>query len=147
MTVRILSVDDSGMVRKAVRRAFAPFQCEVVEAENGQVALDSARETPPDLIVLDYNMPVMNGLEMLVALRADPQLKRTKVIMLTANSNPETIAAVGKLAVRDYITKPFEGETLVTKAARLVALVPKAVEPTPPPAAEATPPATPTSSA
>jgi two-component system cell cycle response regulator len=128
MTLRILSVDDSGMVRKAVRRAFTPFACDVVEAENGQIALDSARQTPPDLIVLDYNMPVMNGLEMLVAMRADPQLKRTKVIMLTANSNPETIAAVGRLGVRDYITKPFESETLVTKAARLVPLVPKTEE-------------------
>jgi len=136
MTVRILSVDDSGMVRKAVRRAFAPFICDVVEAENGQLALDSARETPPDLIVLDYNMPVMNGLEMLVALRADPQLKRTKVMMLTANSNPETIAAVGKLGVRDYITKPFEAAGLISKAARLVPLVPK---PEAPASASATP--------
>lgn len=142
MSVRILSVDDSGMVRKAVRRAFAPFACDVVEAENGQIALESARQTPPDLIVLDYNMPVMNGLEMLVALRADPQLKRTKVIMLTANSNPETVASVGKLGVRDYITKPFEAETLVTKAARLVSLVPKAEEPPISPS-DAAPPAAP----
>jgi two-component system cell cycle response regulator len=145
MSVRILSVDDSGMVRKAVRRAFAPFACEVLEAENGQIALESARQTPPDLIVLDYNMPVMNGLEMLVALRADPQLKRTKVIMLTANSNPETVASVGKLGVRDYITKPFEAETLVTKAARLVSLVPIAsdAEAQKPAPAESTPPASP----
>ena len=139
MSVRILSVDDSGMVRKAVRRAFAPFACDVVEAENGQIALESAGQTPPDLIVLDYNMPVMNGLEMLVALRADPQLKRTKVIMLTANSNPETVAAVGRLGVRDYITKPFEAETLVTKAARLVSLVPKAEAPAPATSDTATP--------
>jgi len=125
MTLRILSVDDSSMVRKAVRRAFAGFACEVVEAENGQLALDAARRYPPDLIVLDYNMPVMDGLEMLRALRADRALKRTKVIMLTANSNPETVATVARLGVRDYITKPFEAEALLTKAARLIALVPR----------------------
>jgi CheY-like chemotaxis protein len=124
MTLRILSVDDSSMVRKAVRRAFAGFACEVNEAENGQLALDAARMHPPDLIVLDYNMPVMDGLEMLRALRADDALKRTKVIMLTANANPETVAAVARLGVRDYITKPFEAEALLTKAARLIALVP-----------------------
>ncbi len=123
MTLRILSVDDSSMVRKAVLRAFSGFACEVNEAENGQLALDAARLHPPDLIVLDYNMPVMDGLEMLRALRADDALKRTKVIMLTANANPETVAAVARLGVRDYITKPFEAEALLTKAARLIALV------------------------
>jgi CheY-like chemotaxis protein len=125
MSLNILSVDDSGMVRKAVRRAFASYACEVSEAENGQLALDAARLNPPDLIVLDFNMPVMDGLEMLRALRADDALKRTKVIMLTANSNPETVAAVARLGVRDYITKPFEAEALLTKAARLIALVPR----------------------
>ncbi|CAM8638340.1 CheY FOG, CheY-like receiver [Comamonadaceae bacterium] len=125
MTPRILSVDDSSMVRRAVRRAFACYACEVNEAENGQLALDAARLSPPDLIVLDYNMPVMDGLEMLRALRVDQALKRTKVIMLTANTNPETVAAVARLGVRDYITKPFEAEALLTKAARLIALVPR----------------------
>jgi two-component system cell cycle response regulator len=55
-------------------------------------------------------------------------LKGTKVIMLTANSNPETVTAVARLGVREYITKPFQDEQLLAKAARLVALVPKAAE-------------------
>jgi two-component system cell cycle response regulator len=77
---------------------------------------------------MDCNMPVMDGVEMLKQLRADESLKGTKVIMLTANSNPETVTAVARLGVREYITKPFQEDQLLAKAARLVALVPKATE-------------------
>jgi two-component system cell cycle response regulator len=126
MNPTILSVDDSSLVRRAVSRAFARFECTVIEAENGQVGLQQTRDHRPDLIVLDYNMPVMDGVEMLKQLRADDALKATKVIMLTANSNPETVTAVARLGVREYITKPFQEDQLLAKAARLVALVPKA---------------------
>lgn len=126
MNPTILSVDDSSLVRRAVSRAFARFECTVIEAENGEVGLQQTRDHRPDLIVLDYNMPVMDGVEMLKQLRADDGLKATKVIMLTANSNPETVTAVARLGVREYITKPFQEDQLLAKAARLVALVPKA---------------------
>jgi two-component system cell cycle response regulator len=128
MNPTILSVDDSSLVRRAVSRAFARFECTIIEAENGEVGLHQTRQHKPDLIVLDYNMPVMDGVEMLKQLRADESLKGTKVIMLTANSNPETVTAVARLGVREYITKPFQDEQLLAKAARLVALVPKATE-------------------
>ena len=125
MNPKILSVDDSGLVRKAVSRVFSRFECTMLEAENGEIGLQQTLEHRPDLIILDYNMPVMDGVEMLKRLRADESLKKTKVIMLTANSNPETIATVARLGVRDYITKPFVDEQLLAKAARLVTLVPK----------------------
>ncbi len=126
MNPKILSVDDSSLVRRAVARAFARFECTIIEAENGEVGLQQVREHRPDLVVLDYNMPVMDGVEMLKQLRADDALKGTKVIMLTANSNPETVTAVARLGVREYITKPFQEDQLLSKAIRLVALVPRA---------------------
>ena len=126
MNPTILSVDDSSLVRRAVARAFARFECTIIEAENGEVGLQQVREHRPDLVVLDYNMPVMDGVEMLKHLRADVALKGTKVIMLTANSNPETVTAVARLGVREYITKPFQEDQLLSKATRLVALVPRA---------------------
>ena len=125
MNPKILSVDDSGLVRKAVSRVFSRFECTMIEAEDGEVGLQRVAEHRPDLIILDYNMPVLDGVEMLKRLRADEALKKTKVIMLTANSNPETIATVARLGVRDYITKPFVDEQLLAKAARLITLVPK----------------------
>jgi len=128
MTPKILSVDDSGLIRKAVARAFAKFETIIIQAENGEIGLQQAREHRPDLIVLDVNMPVMDGLEMLRQLRADPALKPTKVIMLTANSNPETVSSVARLGVREYVIKPFEEGDLVAKAGRLIGLIPKATE-------------------
>jgi two-component system cell cycle response regulator len=128
MNPKILSVDDSSLVRKAVARVFSRFECTVIEAENGEIGLQQTAEHRPDLIILDYNMPVMDGVEMLQRLRADESLKKTRVIMLTANSNPETVATVAKLGVRDYITKPFLDEQLLAKAARQVTLVPRAAE-------------------
>jgi two-component system cell cycle response regulator len=128
MIPKILSVDDSSLVRKAVARVFSRFECIVIEAENGQVGLEQTAAERPDLIILDYNMPVMDGVEMLKHLRSDETLKKTKVIMLTANSNPETVATVAKLGVRDYVTKPFTDDQLLAKAARQVTLVPKAAE-------------------
>ena len=84
----------------------------------------AAREKP-DLIFLDYNMPVMDGVTMLRRLRDNAELKRTPVIMLTAESGAENIATVARLGVRDYITKPFDEDLLLAKTARVVSLVPR----------------------
>ena len=73
-----------------------------------------------------YNMPVLDGIGMLRRLRDNPETKRLPVIMLTANSSPETIATVARLGVRDYITKPFDDAMLVSKVAKVVSLVPRA---------------------
>jgi len=69
----------------------------------------------PDLILLDTNMPVMNGRQMLEHLRANPELKGIPVIMLTALCEPQDIAAASALGVSDYITKPFDFTELMEK--------------------------------
>ena len=84
------------------------------------------REHRPDLVLLDYNMPVLDGLGMLRELRADPEIARTNVIMLTANTAPQALAAVARLGVRDYVVKPHDGPVLLAKVARLITLIPRA---------------------
>ncbi len=126
MPPKILSVDDSKTIRVLLGRVFRPFECEMLEAANGEEGLAVAARERPDLIILDYNMPVMDGIAMLQNLRANPELKRTPVIMLTADSSPEKIAIVARLGVRDYIIKPFQDDKLLAKAARLIPLVPRA---------------------
>ena len=84
MSPKILSVDDSKAVRKLLARMFSPFDCELCEAANGEEGLAVAAREIPDLIILDYNMPVMDGVSMLRKLRENANLKRTPVIMLTA---------------------------------------------------------------
>src|SRR5262249_21035897 len=123
MRPKILSVDDSKTVRASLSRLFSPFACELCEAVNGQEGLEVAARERPDLIILDYNMPVMNGVSMLQRLREDAELRRTPVIMLTSESSAENIATVARLGVRDYVTKPFDEELLLTKAARVVSLI------------------------
>ena len=123
MSPKILSVDDSKAVRKLLARMFRPFDCELCEAANGEEGLAVAAREMPDLIILDYNMPVMDGVSMLRRLRENADLRRTPVIMLTAESSVENIATVARLGVRDYVTKPFNEELLLAKAGRAVPLV------------------------
>ena len=115
MSIKILTVDDSKTVRLIVAKAFKTFDCTVLEADNGMAGLAMATREKPDLILLDYTMPVMDGFEALARLRSDPDLKATPVIMLTAEAGRETVVKIAKLGVRDYLIKPFKGELLVER--------------------------------
>jgi len=125
MTPRILSVDDSKTIRLVLARLFRPFDCELLEAANGEEGLAVAIREKPDLIILDYNMPVMDGAEMLRRLRGEAGLRRSPVMVLTAQSSPESIATMARLGVRDYVTKPFRDEELLAKVGRIIPLVPR----------------------
>jgi CheY-like chemotaxis protein len=122
MTPKILSVDDSKTIRMLLKRLFSPFVCELFEAGDGQEGLDLVIREKPDLIILDYNMPVMDGVTMLRQMRENPEFKRLPVIMLTAEASPETIAKVARLGVRDYVTKPFDSDQLLDKVTRALVL-------------------------
>ncbi len=119
---KILSVDDSRTMRLMIKRAFRNFQCELFEAADGAEGLAAALANKPDLIVLDYNMPVMDGVTMLRNMRENAELKRTPVIMLSAEDSNEVISTVARLGVRDYIIKPFEDENLLSKVTRIINL-------------------------
>ena len=119
---KILSVDDSRTMHMMVKRAFRNFQCELFEAADGAEGLAAAVANKPDLIVLDYNMPVMDGVTMLRNMRENAELKRTPVIMLSAEDSNEVISTVARLGVRDYIIKPFEDENLLSKVNRIINL-------------------------
>jgi DNA-binding response OmpR family regulator len=106
--MKILIVDDEADLISTVQYRLKFAECDVVTASNGQEGLEKAAAEKPDLILLDTNMPVMNGHEMLERLRADPDLKDIPVIMLTARCEPQDIAAASALGVSDYMTKPFD---------------------------------------
>ncbi len=126
MTPKILSVDDSKTIRLSLARLFARFACEWREAVNGEEGLAAAIQATPDLILSDWNMPVMDGITMVRRLRENPALKRTPVIMLTTESGPEYIATAARLGVRDYLIKPFREEELLAKVGRIIPLIPRA---------------------
>jgi len=122
---KILTVDDSKTVRRILASLFAPFGCAVCEAANGEEGLTVAALEKPDLILLDYNMPVMDGLTMLQRLREEVTLRHTPVILLTAETGVKNISAAARLGARDYVTKPFQEEVLLAKVARVIPLGPR----------------------
>lgn len=126
MRNKVLTVDDSKTVRIIVRKAFKSFDCEILEASNGVEGLAIAAKDMPDLILLDVTMPVMDGVEMLTKLKADPQLRAIPVMMLTAEGGREHVLKIAKIGVRDYIVKPFKEDMLVDKAGRIIDLKPLA---------------------
>ncbi len=123
MPIKVLNVDDSKMVHVMVGKALAPYDCELLEANNGEEGLATAAREKPGLILLDITMPIMDGKTMLARLRDDPELKAIPVVMLTAESGRENVLELAKLGVRDYLVKPFKGDQLVEKIKRIIALV------------------------
>jgi two-component system cell cycle response regulator len=112
---KILLVDDQPDLLSTVEYRLRFAGCEVVTASNGQEGLAKAASEHPDLILLDKNMPIMNGQEMLERLRADPSLKSIPVIMLTAQCESQDIAGASALGISDYVTKPFDFTQLMDK--------------------------------
>ena len=125
MATKILTVDDSKTIRLIVIRAFKEFDCEIYEAANGVEGLVAASRERPDVIILDYTMPMMDGGEMLAKLKSNPDLKNIPVVMLTAEAGRETVFKLAKLGVRDYCVKPFREDVVVEKVSRIVKLHPK----------------------
>jgi two-component system cell cycle response regulator len=124
MRYKILTVDDSKTVRIIVRKAFKTYDCEILEAGNGVEGLALAAKENPDLILLDVTMPVMDGVEMLTKLKADPALKGIPVMMLTAEGGRDNVLKIAKIGVRDYLVKPFKEDVLIEKAGRVIDLKP-----------------------
>jgi two-component system alkaline phosphatase synthesis response regulator PhoP len=113
--LKVLVVDDEPDLVSTVEYRLKFANCQVVTASNGQEGLERAAAEKPDLILLDTNMPGMNGHEMLECLRTDPDLKHIPVIMLTARCEPQDIAAASARGVCDYVTKPFDFAQLMSK--------------------------------
>ncbi len=112
---RILIVDDEPDLVSTIQCRLEWCHCQVTTAANGKDGLEKAAQEKPDLILLDTDMPVMDGQEMLRQLRKDPNLKDTPVIMCTALCEAEDIAKVSAYGVADYVTKPFDFTDLMEK--------------------------------
>jgi two-component system cell cycle response regulator len=126
MSTTLLAIDDCKITRQTVVVALRGYDCTVLEADDGVTGLAVASRERPDVILLDYKMPVMDGSEALARLRLDPDLKNTPVVMLTAESGRDVVTRIAKLGVSDYLLKPLQKGMLVEKLSRLVTLRAKA---------------------
>ncbi len=115
--MKLLVVDDSMVMRRILGSAAAVLGAECVEAGDGVQALARLEADPAgfNLVCLDWNMPVMGGLEFLGRLRADPRWKEIPVLMVTTEGSRESIIAALKAGATGYLTKPFNQQDLQSK--------------------------------
>ncbi len=103
-----LIVDDSKIVRKVSRAIIEPMGYAIFEAENGQEALDIALVTPIQVVMLDWNMPVMNGMEFLLKLRAAEGIEQPQVIFCTTENEMTKIIEAMQSGANEYVMKPYD---------------------------------------
>jgi two-component system chemotaxis response regulator CheY len=110
-----LVVDDSSFIRKIAKQILDGMGFEVTEAKDGAQALERCQEQLPDLILLDWNMPVMSGLEFLNKLRKMPDGDKPQVVFCTTENTKERIMTALEAGATEYIMKPFDQEIIRTK--------------------------------
>jgi two-component system, chemotaxis family, chemotaxis protein CheY len=119
-SMKIMVVDDMSTMRRIVKNLLKQLGfANVDEAENGQEALIKLRADKFGFVVSDWNMPVMSGIQLLKAIRADEALKAIPVLMVTAEAQKENIIEAVQAGVSNYVVKPFTAEILQEKMAKI----------------------------
>ncbi len=117
----VLIVDDFLTMRRIVRKILRDLDFQnIIEAEDGSAALEVLKTNKVDLIVSDWNMPKMTGLELLKAVRADEKTKHLPFLMVTAEAQKENIFEAVQAKVSNYIVKPFTAATLEEKLGKII---------------------------
>lgn len=110
-----LLVDDSRVIRKVARHILESLHLTVEEASDGREALEMCDANMPDVVLLDWNMPIMNGLEFLKQLSLRHLARRPKVIFCTTENGLDYVRAAVDAGADEYVMKPFDRETLESK--------------------------------
>lgn len=117
---KILAVDDSKSMRQMVTMSLTSAGHQVVEAEDGAAALSIAKQDQFDVVVTDINMPNMNGIELITALRALPNYKFTPILCLTTESSGDMKVKGKDAGATGWIVKPFSPEKLLSVISRVI---------------------------
>lgn len=119
-SIRILVVDDFPTMRRIIRNLLKELGFNnVEEAEDGAAGLEKARDGSFQFVISDWNMPNMDGLSMLQAIRADAAIGKTPVLMVTAEAKKENIIAAAQAGANGYVVKPFTAATLDEKITKI----------------------------
>jgi two-component system chemotaxis response regulator CheY len=110
-----LVVDDSSVIRKVARRILEGLEFQIAEAENGEEAVENCRRSMPDAILLDWNMPKMDGYDFLRELRRLPGGDKPKVVFCTTENDVAHIARALHAGANEYIMKPFDKDIVEAK--------------------------------
>ena len=118
--MKFLVLDDFSTMRRIVRNLLKELgYSNVDEAEDGAMALSKLKNEQFDFVISDWNMPVMNGLDMLKSIRADASLAKLPVLMVTAEAKKENIIAAAQAGANGYVVKPFTAATLDEKLGKI----------------------------
>ena len=122
LNMKVLIVDDFATMRRILKNIMKQIGfSNLTEAENGKNALKILKGETIDLVLCDWNMPEMPGIDLLNAVRGDDQLKKTPFVMVTAEAQKENILEAVKAGVSSYIVKPFTAETVEEKLKKVFA--------------------------
>lgn len=116
---RVLVVDDSPVIRQQVGAALTQVGFEMIEATDGMQGVEALRQNEVAVVVCDINMPLMNGLEMLEAIKAQSIKPKVPVIMLTTEGQPAQIQRAKAAGAKGWMVKPFKAETLAAIVQKL----------------------------
>ena len=117
---KVLVVDDEPFICRSLSFVLRKQDYEVSEARNGEDALELIRKIRPDLVFMDVMMPKMNGFDVTRAVKSDPELKSTKIILLTARGQVADRAIGVEAGADDYMTKPFSPTNILERAKMLL---------------------------
>jgi len=122
--IKVLVVDDMSTMRRILKNVLRQIGfSDIIEAENGQDALKKLKGGDFGLVVSDWNMPVMQGIDLLRAIRADSELKTLPFLMVTGESQKENLIEAVQVGVNSYVVKPFTAEVLQGKLEKMFANV------------------------
>lgn len=124
--MRALIIDDSRAMRRIIARILEQLGFETLEAENGRHALELLDDVVPELACVDWNMPVMNGLDFVYAVRAQVRLRPITLMMVTTESEHSQIVRALAAGAHEYLIKPFTAEAMREKL-HLLGLLPEGV--------------------
>lgn len=114
--MQALIIDDSRAMRQILRRMIEPLGFEIFEAENGRQGLIRLEGmTRAELVLVDWNMPEMNGIDLVKSVRANPQYSHLKLVMVTTETEPTKMASALMAGVDEFLMKPFTRDMLLDK--------------------------------
>jgi DNA-binding response OmpR family regulator len=118
---RVLVVEDDAFLLELITTRLELAGFDTRSARDGSQALQRLTEFRPEAMVLDINMPVLDGFGVLIHMQAQGLIEKTPTMVLTARNSPEDVSKAIKLGARDYLSKPFKDEQLIARVGRLLA--------------------------
>jgi len=119
---KVMIVDDSSITRNVVMKYFSELNvpCKFIEATDGSEALELLRKNPVDLVLLDWNMPKLSGIDFLRQVRAMEKFKKLPIVMVTSEAAKYNIIEALKAGATDYVTKPISEKLFKSKMAKII---------------------------